>query len=113
MLAPTKRPVGQGSPGRSRRGPATVTGGRSVAGCHWRADGSLGRRGAEPEARRPVTGRSQRPSRKGRHMTDRYRQALKALPAVLLLGGALAAPPALAAPAAVNLRVEGATKTTF
>jgi len=46
-------------------------------------------------------------------MTDRLRQALRALPALLLAGGALAAPSALAAPAAVNLRVEGASKTTF
>jgi hypothetical protein len=46
-------------------------------------------------------------------MTDRPWQALRALPAVLLIGGALAAPAAQAAPAAVNLRVEGASSTTF
>ena len=46
-------------------------------------------------------------------MTDRSRNALRAFPAVLLAIGGLAAPPALAASAAVNLRVEGASKTTF
>jgi hypothetical protein len=46
-------------------------------------------------------------------MTDLHRQALRALAAVLLAGGAIAAPAAMAAPAAVNLRVEGASNTTF
>src|SRR5438045_3948303 len=45
-------------------------------------------------------------------MTHRCRQALWALPAVLLAGGSLTAP-ALAAPAGVKLRVEGASRTIF
>jgi Domain of unknown function (DUF4430) len=46
-------------------------------------------------------------------MTHRSRRALRALSAVLLAGGTLFAPSALAAPAAVNLRIEGASRTTF
>ncbi len=46
-------------------------------------------------------------------MTDRSKQALRALPGLLLAAGALTAPAALAAPAAVHLRVEGASKTLF
>jgi hypothetical protein len=45
-------------------------------------------------------------------MTDRSQHRLLALPAVLLAAGATA-PAATAAPAAVNLRVEGATTTLF
>jgi hypothetical protein len=45
-------------------------------------------------------------------MTDRSKKALRALPVVLLTGGALA-PSALAVPAAIDLRVEGASTTIF
>src|SRR4051794_41928261 len=46
-------------------------------------------------------------------MTDRFKQALRALPALSLIAAALTAPAAVAAPAAVKLRVEGAGKTLF
>lgn len=46
-------------------------------------------------------------------MTDRPKQARRALPALLLVTAAVAAPTAVAAPAAVKLRVEGASSTLF
>src|SRR5918992_4100712 len=75
--------------------------------CHWGADGSPGRRGAEPEARRPGPGRPYDPRGKGGPMTNRIRGTH----AVALAVVAIAAPAAAAAPVSVNLRVEGQSRT--
>ena len=63
---------------------------------HWGADGSPGRRGAEPEARRPDSGRSPYdPRGRGGSMTTRLRRT--ALPVALVLLALAAAPAAAAA----------------
>ena len=112
MLAPVHRPVVEGSPVRSRRGPATVNGRRCVADATG-VPTAL-REGAalspKPGDLAPVV-RHTTLEEKGGHMTNRIRGALPVALAIAAVGAA--APTAAAAPVSVNLRVEGVTSTIF